>query len=53
MIGHIKGGIRLALTDDKPGVEIMKSASSSTVAVIGALIAGPMGAVGGKASCWR
>lgn len=48
VIGHIKGGIHMAVGDTERGEDIMKSASSSTAAVVGGLAGGPAGAVSGK-----
>lgn len=48
VLGHIKGGIHLAVDDTERGEDIMKSASAGTAAVIGGLAGGPAGAIGGK-----
>lgn len=42
IVGHIKGGIHLAVGDTERGEEIMKSASSGTAAVIDGLVDGAM-----------
>lgn len=47
VIGHIKGGIHMAVGDTERGEEILKGASSATASAIGAAVGGPAGAVAG------
>ncbi|KAF6206720.1 hypothetical protein GE061_017956 [Apolygus lucorum] len=49
VVGHIKGGVHIALGEEEKGETIIKGATSSTGAVIGGL-AGPAGAVLGGAA---
>lgn len=47
-IGHIIGGIHIALGDKKRGMEIIEGASANAIAIIGGLLGGPLGALAGK-----
>lgn len=46
-VGHAKGLFHLITNESERGLQAIKSATSSTGAVIGAVLAGPGGAVGG------
>lgn len=48
VVGHIKGGIHMAVGDTERGEQILKGASSTTAAVLGGLVGGPAGAIAGQ-----
>lgn len=48
LLGHIKGGIHMAVGDEERGLEIIKGATSNTIAQIGGIAGGPGGAIAGK-----
>lgn len=47
IVGHIKGGVHIALGDQKRGEDIIKSSTSSTGMVVGGIVGGPAGAIAG------
>jgi len=47
IIGHVKGGIHLLAGDHDQGWQALKSATSTSGALVGAVIGGPAGAIGG------
>lgn len=47
-IGHIIGGIHIALGDKKRGMEIIEGATSNSFGMLGGLLGGPLGALAGK-----
>ncbi|KAF6206719.1 hypothetical protein GE061_017955 [Apolygus lucorum] len=49
VVGHVKGGVHIALGEEEKGLSIIKGATSTTGAVVGGL-AGPAGAVLGGAA---
>ncbi|CAH0391955.1 unnamed protein product [Bemisia tabaci] len=50
IVGHIKGGIHIAAGDKERGEHILKGASTSTAAVIGGILGGPVGAIAAGAA---
>lgn len=50
VIGHVKGGIHIAVGDKERGEQILKGASSSTAMVIGGVVGGPGGAIAAGAA---
>jgi len=47
VVGHVKGGIHLLAGDHDHGWDAIKSATSTTGTILGAVVLGPIGAVGG------